>query len=195
LEKAIKHLYIPSLKLDGPALLMKYHEHNGSPLELCKASKEQLLSEKQMLQIFVDLCNTLIDLHSNRIVHCDLHCGNILLDATFNPIIINFGRASSPICKRMSFGDTENPKRCPRYMWRSMYTDVGKEFDEKADIFAFGYIVQTVASDYIEGRKENIKEKLKSIANLVKLGRSISEKFTPLCEVKITLEKYKELIK
>ncbi|KAF9232429.1 kinase-like domain-containing protein [Melanogaster broomeanus] len=66
---------------------------NGT-LQRFLAEQDGKLTVTRQLQLLLDIANGLAYLHSFSLVHGDLNCNNVLLDASFNARIADFGYAS-----------------------------------------------------------------------------------------------------
>lgn len=103
-----------SADLDVPAIVLKYYNYET----LSKKINDKLVNNNS-LSIVISLCEGLNFLHTNNIVHIDLHSGNILLDINEDnnivPYITDFG-LSNIIGERR--GTTKvNPVLLPPYYY------------------------------------------------------------------------------
>jgi serine/threonine protein kinase len=69
------------------------------------------LQENEILNIFCDICEALVDCHANGIIHRDLKIENILIDdeltdnkrhVTINYVLCDFGSATTNVYDRRS---------------------------------------------------------------------------------------------
>ena len=98
------------------------------------------------LELFLHVCDAMLYAHHRRIMHCDLKPENIMIGEYMEVYLMDWGLAK-PIPKRDDKSEWVRPKTIagtPRYL--SPEAVAGKRFDERADIFALGLILQEITT-------------------------------------------------
>jgi len=98
------------------------------------------------LELFLHVCDAMVYAHHRRIMHCDLKPENIMIGEYMEVYLMDWGLAK-PIPKRDDKSEWVRPKTIagtPRYL--SPEAVAGNRFDERADIFALGLILQEIAT-------------------------------------------------
>lgn len=111
------------------------HAFSGAPL-----------TWNQVYPVFVALLRTLVRVHAMGIVHRDLKPTNIRLDATGNPVILDFGLARGQVLARDRLGIIEGSRR---YM--SPEQQHGISSGALTDLFALGRVVREALTGNVEG--------------------------------------------
>ena len=73
-----------------PYLVMEYIDG----CDICRYADERLLTIKQRLRLFLQVCSAVQRAHQSLIVHCDLKPSNVLVTAEGFPKLLDFGIAS-----------------------------------------------------------------------------------------------------
>ena len=98
------------------------------------------------LEIFLHVCDAMVYAHHRGIMHCDLKPENIMIGEYCEVYLMDWGLAK-PIPKRDDKSEWVRPETIagtPRYL--SPEAVVGDRFDERADIFAMGLILQEITT-------------------------------------------------
>ena len=98
------------------------------------------------LELFLHVCDAMLYAHHRRIMHCDLKPENIMIGEYMEVYLMDWGLAK-PIPKQDDQSEWVRPKTIagtPRYL--SPEAVAGKRFDERADIFALGLILQEITT-------------------------------------------------
>lgn len=124
--------FFGTLQISGiPAIILKYYNYDT----LQKKINDKLVNNNS-LRIVISLCEGLNFLHSNNIVHLDLHSGNILLDINEDnnivPYITDFGLSKIK-------GQRRPNKYNPRLMPPSFYTK--RILNTTIDIWSFSLLL------------------------------------------------------
>ena len=118
----------------------------------------QQLNTRQRLELMASICDAVQHAHQRGIIHRDLKPGNILVDATGHPKILDFGVA------RVTDGDAQSTRHTDlgqvigtlAYMSPEQVLADPLELDTRSDVYALGVILYELLSGrlpYIVSRK------------------------------------------
>lgn len=130
-------------------ILLPYYKNGSLDAYLNKRAKFQdNISEQQVLQIFLGICEGLRKVHENSIAHRDIKVANICLSETMDPIIVDFGSATAARCEiynqseAMALMDLAEEKCSLCYRAPELFQVESCAFiDERSDIWSLGCLL------------------------------------------------------
>lgn len=134
---------------------------NGTLKE--KLEREHPLPEREVRKYILQVCDGLSEVHSKGIVHRDLKTGNLMLDASGNIRIMDFGLSKSPLVTTMtSLGTVLGTLG---YVAPEQVTSLN--VDQRTDIFSLGVIMYELLTNQLPFNGENEIALIHSIFNTV----------------------------
>ncbi|MDP7029817.1 MAG: serine/threonine-protein kinase [Phycisphaerales bacterium] len=129
-----------------PYFIMEYID---TALPLCTFANRTHLDTRERVHLFARVCDAMHHAHERGVLHRDLKPGNILVDATGSPRIIDFGVATT--------SDTQSPKATRltrdgqmigtlRYMSPEQITPGTRPPDRRIDVYALGAVLYELLS-------------------------------------------------
>ena len=115
----------------------------------------------EALRLLGQICDGLAEIHARGVIHRDLKTGNIMLDASMNVRIMDFGLSKSPLVTTMtSLGTVIGTLG---YVAPEQVT--GVVVDHRVDIFSLGVIIYELLTRQLPFRGENEIAVIHSIFN------------------------------
>ena len=128
-------------KTNNFILVMNYAE-NGSLRQHLNNSFNSM-DWKKKLDILRRIARGLNEIHDNKLIHHDFHCGNILSDNSFNPYITDLG-----LCQPANVKTSQNENKKIYGVLPYVAPEVlrGKEYTQASDIYGFGVIAYEICT-------------------------------------------------
>lgn len=107
-----------------------------------KEQKKEIFQMDEKLRILREICSAMSFLHGKKIIHRDLKPENVLLDSTLSCKVMDFGLSK--------FLDQTQPlltKGVGTSIYMSPEIVMGREYDEKTDVFSFGIMAFVVLGE------------------------------------------------
>ncbi|KAI9207427.1 kinase-like domain-containing protein, partial [Polychytrium aggregatum] len=106
-------------------------------------------SVKEKLRLLYQVAAGMSYLHGNRVVHGDLKAVNVLLDASFNSVITDFGlsRTKHTSASAARVKGSSSSGGTPGYMAPEMLDDEPAGSSKNTDVFAFAMTMYEVLND------------------------------------------------
>jgi serine/threonine protein kinase len=145
---------------DVPFYVMEFIE-NAKPIT--NYVHEQNLSHIDRLRLFKQVCDAVSHGHDRGVVHRDLKPGNILIDATGRPKIIDFGvaRSTDSDLKITNMKtDTGQMLGTTQYMAPEQFGDKPDDLDTRVDVYSLGVVLYELLAGVppYDVRKKGIHE-------------------------------------
>ena len=109
---------------------------------LCEYMKDNVLSEKDVVKLGIDICNALVLFGKKNIIHRDIKPDNIFVNEYGNFKLGDFGIARS--LENMTHGLTSRIGT-PNYMAPEVYK--GESYDARADIYSLGLVLYRLSNN------------------------------------------------
>jgi DNA-binding beta-propeller fold protein YncE len=118
------------------------------------------LGRREVCELMATVCEAIQYAHEQGVVHRDLKPGNILVDASGRPRILDFGLSRAPSDedgeeKRLTL--TGEYLGTPRYMSPEQAMGQPKRVDERTDVFALGVILYELLVGALPYPIENVR--------------------------------------
>lgn len=125
-----------------PYMILEYVPEGRPITEWCR---DQRLDERSRVQMLLEVCEAVAHAHERNVVHRDLKPGNVLVDASGNPKLVDFGVAawSSPMATTISAG--ARVVGTPAYM--SPEQREGGNVDIRSDIYSLGVLAAELVTE------------------------------------------------
>lgn len=171
-ENVVKLL--ESIVTENEVYLALEYAEKGDLLDYINSRK--FLSEDAARKLFGDLVNGIAACHAKGIVHRDLKCENLLLDAQMRLKITDFG-----FSRRQEKG-INLETYCGSYAYAAPEVVLGDPYDgEPADIWSIGVVLYAMVSGRLPFKDNDIKTLLSDIASKITFRSRISKE----CQVLI----------
>jgi len=174
----------------GPYFVMEYVK--GQPItDFCDA---KVLSNRDRLSIFIQVCDAVQHAHSKGIIHRDLKPGNILVSSADNehPIVkvIDFG-----VAKALTQLDTDELAKeeegkmvgTPEYMSPEQAEAENDQIDTRSDVYSLGVILYELVSGVLPFDSRELRKK-----SYQEIQRTIREEAPPALSVRLSVIKQKD---
>lgn len=126
---------------ESHAISMEYFQSHTLSAEL---KERKPLAVERTLQFATDICNGMVSAHSAKVIHRDLKPNNIMINDDSELKIVDFGIAAASQSSDTKLTKTGLLVGTPTYM--SPEQVLGKEIDEKTDIYSLGAIIYEMAT-------------------------------------------------
>ena len=141
---------------------------NGDLLDYINAKKR--LSERTARSFFRDLVTGIAACHQKNIVHRDIKCENLLLDANYRLKISDFGFART--CEPTQHLDTF----CGSFAYAAPEIILGEPYvGTCSDVWSMGIVLYAMVCGKLPFKDTNVKTLLSQISNGLSFSRDVSE--------------------
>ncbi len=140
-----------------PFFAMEYVEGDS----LRDISEKQDLTQAQVIDIAIQICDGLQEAHAAGIIHRDIKPSNILVDQNNRCKLLDFGLAVVRGCDPL----TKDKSTLGTVSYMSPEQILGKEIDSRADIFSFGIVLYELLSGDLPFNGEHDAGMMYSIVN------------------------------
>ncbi len=140
-----------------PFFAMEYVEGDS----LRDISKKQDLTQAQVIDIAIQICDGLQEAHAAGIIHRDIKPSNILVDQNNRCKLLDFGLALVRGCDPL----TKDKSTLGTVSYMSPEQILCKEIDNRADIFSFGIVLYELLSGDLPFKGEHDAGMMYSIVN------------------------------
>lgn len=149
---------VDQLKILHHPNIVQYREHfiendnffivteliEGKDIEALLEEQAESLEESLILKIFFQLASALKYLHSQNILHRDIKSRNILLTASFDAKLIDFG-ISKMLDSNTGFAETN----CGTIYWMAPEILTGKPYSFSCDVWSLGVVVHQMMTLHV----------------------------------------------
>ena len=154
-DNIIKY-YNSFIENDSFCVLMEYAGKNNLKqfIEIYKI-KDELIEEKKIKSIILQMCKGLVDIHKNKLIHRDFTPDNIFLDKNNRIKIGDFG-----ISKILSTNTKYTKNILGKYHYFAPEMELRQKYNNKVDIYSLGCIIYELftLNEYYLDSKINQKD-------------------------------------
>ncbi|RIB05504.1 kinase-like domain-containing protein [Gigaspora rosea] len=164
---------------EGYMLVMQLAKYGNLESFLLSENFNQMKWLDNKLPILANIANGLRIIHKEGLIHCDLHCGNILIGNYNMAYITDFGLSK--------FHDRENSELQVRGRVQFIAPEVFKNgnFSFKSDIYSFGIIMWMFSSGILPFHNSQYSNQLSLSLDICGGTRPQITEGTPPCYVKL----------
>lgn len=151
-------------------IVMKYLENDNLRKYLKEKSNELKLKDK--FQLILNIIKGLESIHDKKIIHCDIHPGDILVGKNNKCYISDFG-----LSQPANYQNKDNKKIFGILPYIAPEVLQGHDYTQLSDIYSFGMVVYEVITGYFPFRNE--------VWNNVLINRIVFNQLRPTISVKL----------
>jgi len=130
------------ISIDGPQSVLILEYCSGGSLDKLLFNSGQVLSNERKLDLVRGIARGVYHLHKHNIVHRDLAARNILLNASGEPKITDFGM--SRILEKADEGKTNSG--VGPVCWMAPESIAQRQYSKKSDVWTFGIVVYEIVA-------------------------------------------------
>jgi predicted Ser/Thr protein kinase len=131
------------ISIDGPQPILVLEYCAGGSLDKFLFSSTQPLSDEKKIQLVKGIARGMLHLHRHNIIHRDLAARNILLTATGEPKISDFGM-SRVLQREDEEGQTKT--NIGPIRWMAPESIARRKYSKKSDVWTFGIVVWEIVA-------------------------------------------------
>lgn len=129
--------------IDGPHPILVLEYCAGGSLDKLLFEKKQPITNEAKIQFVKGIARGMLHLHNHNIIHRDLAARNILLSATGEPKISDFGM-SRVLARKDEEGQTKT--NIGPIRWMAPESIAKRKYSKKSDVWTFGIVVWEIVA-------------------------------------------------